>query len=106
MTKLIGVVGGICGGTLALARAGLFATTRHTSNERAWLDFVLPAYPGRENYEQLSHAVTDGKIVSAPGTAPGTIAIEMMKAVFPDKMGAADELRKMFAAEYDRPFPA
>ena len=98
-----GVTGGICAGTLALARAGLFADVRHTSNEREWLDHVLPDYPGRGNYEQLPHALADGKVISAPGSAPGTFAIEMLKAVFPEKAGMMPELRAMFSAEYAEP---
>jgi putative intracellular protease/amidase len=95
-----GVVGGICAGTLALARAGLFRNAKHTSNPRDWLDHVLPTYAGRENYEQKPHAMADGRIVSAPGSAPGTFAIEMVKAVFPDKAEVAAQMRAMFAAEY------
>jgi len=95
-----GVVGGICAGTLALARAGLFRNAGHTSNPRDWLDHVLPTYAGRENYEQKPHAVADGRIVSAPGSAPGTFAIEMVKAVFPDKADVTAQMRAMFAAEY------
>lgn len=95
-----GVTGGICAGTLALARAGLFAGKKHTSNPREWLDHVLPEYEGRENYAELPHAVTGGKVVSAPGSAPGTFAIEMLKAVFPEKAEMMPELRKMFSAEY------
>ena len=95
-----GVVGGICAGTLALARAGLFRNARHTSNPREWLDRVLPRYAGRENYEQRPHAMADGRIVSAPGSAPGTFAIEMVKAVFPDKADATAQMRATFAAEY------
>lgn len=95
-----GVVGGICAGTLAVARSGLFANARHTSNEREWLDGVLPDYPGRANYEQLPYAVADGRIISAPGSAPGTFAVAMLTAIFPDKADMMPELRAMFAAEY------
>lgn len=95
-----GVVGGICAGTLALARAGLFETARHTSNERAWLDHVLPDYRGRANYEQLPQAVADGRVISAPGSAPGTFAIAMLAAVFPEKTELLPQMRAMFSAEY------
>lgn len=98
-----GVTGGICAGTLALARAGLFADVRHTSNPREWLDRVLPDYPGRANYEQLPHALADGKVVSAPGSAPGTFTIEMLRAVFPEKAEMMPQLRAMFSAEYAEP---
>lgn len=37
-----GVVGGICAGTLALARAGLFGNAKHTSNGRDWINEKEP----------------------------------------------------------------
>lgn len=95
-----GVVGGICAGTLALARAGLFEHAAHTSNEEAWLNHVLPDYPGRANYRQLPHAIADGRIVSAPGSAPGTFAVTFLATLFPDKAAMTDEMRAMFASEY------
>jgi putative intracellular protease/amidase len=95
-----GVVGGICAGTLALARAGLFAEVRHTSNERPWLDHHLPDYPGRPNYEELAHAVADGRIVSAPGSAPGTFAVEFLRTLFPERAAQMGEMRGLFAREY------
>lgn len=95
-----GVVGGICAGTLALARAGLFANAAHTSNEEAWLNHVLPDYPGRANYRQLAHAVADGRIVSAPGSAPGTFATTFLATLLPEKAETIGQMRAMFAAEY------
>jgi len=95
-----GVVGSICAGTLALARAGLFAGVKHTSNPRDWLDHVAPDYPGRELYIESASAVMDGKIVSAPGSAPGTFAIAMLSALFPEKAELMPQLRAMFSAEY------
>ena len=95
-----GVTAGICAGTLALARAGLFAEARHTSNEQEWLDRVITDYPGRAYYRQSASAVADGRVISAPGSAPGTFAIEVLKAVFPDKAEMMPQLRAMFSAEY------
>jgi transcriptional regulator GlxA family with amidase domain len=95
-----GVVGGICAGTLALARAGLFENAAHTSNEEAWLNHVLPDYPGRKNYRQLGHAIADGRIVSAPGSAPGTFAATFLATLFPEKAAMTEEMRAMFASEY------
>lgn len=95
-----GIVGGICGGTLALARAGLFADVRHTSNQQDWLDQHLPDYPGRPNYQELAHAIADGGIVSAPGSAPGTFAVEFLTALFPGQAGQTQEMRKLFAREH------
>lgn len=95
-----GVIGGICAGTLALARAGLFRDVDHTSNEQEWLDHHLPDYPGRSRYRQVPHAVRDGRIVSAPGSAPGTFAVEFLTALYPEQAGQLAEMRKLFAREY------
>jgi putative intracellular protease/amidase len=98
--KRDGVVGGICAGTLALARAGLFEGAAHTSNGRDWILRHLPDYAGRENYSDVPHAVADGRIVSAPGSAPGTFALAFLGALYPDKSAELAEMRSMFAREY------
>lgn len=96
-----GVIGGICAGTLALARAGLFATAAHTSNGRDWISGLVPDYAGNEHYRDVPHAVADGRIISAPGSAPGTFAIEFLKTLHPDKVDAAAQMKDMFAKEYN-----
>jgi putative intracellular protease/amidase len=95
-----GVVGGICAGTLALARAGLFDEARHTSNGRDWINEKRPGYPGAKNYQDVPHAVADGTIVSAPGSAPGTFALAFLKALFPERSSDLAGMRTMFAKEY------
>jgi putative intracellular protease/amidase len=95
-----GVVGGICAGTLALARAGLFESAEHTSNGRDWILRHLPDYAGRENYRDVPHAVADGRIVTAPGSAPGTFALAFLGTLYPDKSAELGEMRSMFAREY------
>ncbi|MBN9242601.1 MAG: DJ-1/PfpI family protein [Mesorhizobium sp.] len=97
-----GLVGGICGGTLALARAGLFDGVEHTSNGRDWILKHLPDYAGRERYRDVPHAVADGHIVSAPGSAPGTFAVEFLAALLPGKAGQFAEMRALFAGEYGK----
>ena len=62
------VVAGICDGTLALARAGLLDDVRHTSNSAE--NLRPTGYRGAELYQDQPDAVVDGKIVTAPGTAP------------------------------------
>jgi len=98
-----GVVGGICAGTLALARAGLFADARHTSNGRDWITHHLPDYAGSEHYQDVPHAVADGAVVSAAGSAPGTFAIAFLAALFPGKDAELKEMRRMFESEYSTP---
>lgn len=95
-----GVVGGICAGTLALARAGLFERAAHTSNGRDWILRNAPDYSGAPNYRDVPHAVADGAIVSAPGSAPGTFALAFLKALYPEKDEQLGQMRAMFGREY------
>ncbi|PLP59882.1 glutamine amidotransferase [Mesorhizobium loti] len=95
-----GVVGGICAGTLALARAGLFNGHAHTSNGRDWILAHLPTYAGAERYNDVPHAVADRMIISAPGSAPGTFAKEFIGALYPDKQSELTEMGALFAREY------
>ncbi|AZN96616.1 glutamine amidotransferase [Mesorhizobium sp. M9A.F.Ca.ET.002.03.1.2] len=95
-----GVVGGICAGTLALARAGLFEKARHTSNGRDWINEKEPGYSGAQNYQDVPHAVADGRIVSAPGSAPGTFALAYLKTLYPQRSSDLAQMRTLFAKEY------
>jgi putative intracellular protease/amidase len=95
-----GVVGGICAGTLALARAGLFAGRDHTSNGREWIRQQLGFYPGDSRYVDVLEAVRDGPVVSAPGSAPGTFAIAVLRALYPGRAEAIDRMWPVFAREY------
>jgi putative intracellular protease/amidase len=95
-----GVIGGICAGTLALARAGLFRDRAHTSNGRGWILGHVPGYAGAERYCDVPHAVADGRLVSAPGTAPGTFAIAFLDALYPEQKEQIAQLRTIFAGEY------
>jgi putative intracellular protease/amidase len=60
----------ICGGTVALARAGLYQGRRHTSNDRDWLLGVVPGYAGHELYRD-DVAVRDNKVITA--SASGSV---------------------------------
>ena len=62
------VVGGICDGVTALARAGLLDSVRHTANGPESLDDT--GYAGVPNYVASARAVLDQRIITAPGTAP------------------------------------
>jgi putative intracellular protease/amidase len=95
-----GVVGGICAGTLALARAGLFKDKAHTSNGRDWILGHLPDYAGADHYRDVPHAVTAGRLVSAPGSAPGTFAIAFFDSLYPEEKAKTDQMRAIFASEY------
>ncbi|MBZ9889486.1 DJ-1/PfpI family protein [Mesorhizobium sp. BR1-1-3] len=95
-----GVVGGICAGTLALARAGLFEKARHTSNGRDWINGHEAGYAGDNLYQDVPHAMTDGKIVSAPGSAPGTFALAFLRTLYPERGSDLARMRTLFAKEY------
>lgn len=78
------VVGGICDGTRALARAGLLDSVGHTSNDPETL--LETGYAGRAHYWEVPHAVSDQRIVTAPGTAPVSFMAEIL-----DTLGLRDE---------------
>ena len=61
-------VGGICDGVLALARAGLLDSVSHTANGPESLPHT--GYAGSAHFIASPRAVLDGRIVTAPGTAP------------------------------------
>ena len=78
------VVAGICDGTVGLARTGLLDDVAHTSNGAGYLD--VTEYKGKSHYRDVPHAVTDGRIITAPGTAPVSFMEAVMKA-----LGKGDE---------------
>ena len=71
------LVGGICDATLALARAGLLDRVSHTSNNLDGL--AATGYGGAAFYRDTPAAVSDGGIVTAPGTAPISFMAAIMQ---------------------------
>lgn len=61
-------IGGICDGVMALARAGLLDTVRHTANGPESLPDT--GYAGTHFFVGSPKAILDRRIVTAPGTAP------------------------------------
>ncbi len=59
-------VAAICGATFAVARAGLMRGRRHTSNDKEYLEAVVPEYQDGELYS-AELAVTDGDLITASG---------------------------------------
>ena len=82
-------IAAICGATLALARAGLLDDRRHTSNELAYLERMVPEYAGAGRYVDALAVRDDGLI-----TASGVGATEFAREIF-------EELEVFSAA--DRP---
>ncbi|RYE53495.1 MAG: glutamine amidotransferase, partial [Hyphomicrobiales bacterium] len=72
-------VGGICDGTLALARAGLLDDVPHTSNGPESLPDT--GYMGVPLYRDQPQAVLADGIVTAPGTAPVTFMGAVMESL-------------------------
>jgi putative intracellular protease/amidase len=90
-------VGGICDGVMALARAGLLDSVRHTANGPESLPGT--GYGGAAYYVGSPRAVLDRRIVTAPGTAP----ISFMGAVLESlglRNGDLDFYLGLYAAEH------
>lgn len=96
-------VAGICAGTTALARAGLFDGRKHTSNGKEWLESVVPGYAGGAHYIDTPKAVTDGKLVSASGLAPVTFAAAVARLIAPEQEEMIAGYLTMFAREHSVP---
>ncbi|MDB5454830.1 MAG: thiamine biosynthesis protein ThiJ [Caulobacter sp.] len=94
------IVAAICAGTVAAARARLFEGRTHTSNGRDWLAQQVPGYGGAEGYVETPRAVTDGRLVSAPGSAPQTFAIAVARLVAPQAEAEIAGYETMVSAEW------
>lgn len=91
-------VGGICGATLALARSGVLTGRRHTSNAKAYPTEHVAGYDS-SLYVETPKAVVDGKLVTAPGTAPASFATALIGLIWPGHP-LAEQLGAMIAAEH------
>lgn len=94
------VIGGICGATLALARAGLLDDRPHTSNSLKFLQAYAAGYRGAAHYRDSARAVADGRVVTASGLAPVSFAAEMMRLLHPGDEERIGRLQEMFAREH------
>lgn len=90
---------GICGATLALARAGLLDSVAHTSNSADFLHRNAPGYAGAALYKNTPAAVHAGRIITAPGTAPISFTAEVFAAAGLAPQSTA-QFRAMLAAEH------
>lgn len=93
------VIAGICGGTIALARAGLLNTVRHTSNGPGYLNGFAPEYDGADRYVDQPFALLDDNIITAPAPAPASFAVEVLTAAGLDR-NVAKEIQGMLAKEH------
>jgi putative intracellular protease/amidase len=93
------IIAGICGGTLALARAGLLDSVRHTSNAANYVESHVPDYRGSALYVDQPRALRDGRIITAPAPAPATFAAEVLRSAGLET-SKADELVDMLSREH------
>lgn len=94
-----GIVAGICGGTLALARAGILNEIQHTSNDKNFLNQNADGYSGAEHFCKSASAIKDNRVITAPGTAPVSFTAAILES---SGLGedTALQFRKMMAAEH------
>ncbi|KZK87582.1 putative protease YdeA [Pseudovibrio sp. Ad13] len=97
-----GAVAGICGGTLALARAGLLNEARHTSNNAEFLQQNAKNYKGAEHYQSSASTISDRGVISAPGTAPVSFAAAVLEAAGL-ATDALQQFKAMLGAEHLEP---
>lgn len=92
------LVAGICAAASMLAGTGLLDGVAHTGNS---LDSHrrAGAYGGAALYRDEPQAVADGRIVTAPGTAPFSFAVEILKALG-HYDGEAEREMRAFGAEH------
>jgi putative intracellular protease/amidase len=91
------LLGLICDGTVAAAKAGILDDIRHTSNGAGYLDPT--GYKGAAFYRHTAAAVTDHRIVTAAGNSP----VAFMSAIMEGLCLANDDLNYyvgLHAAQY------
>jgi putative intracellular protease/amidase len=94
------IVGAICAGTVAAARARLFDGRAHTSNGQNWLLEQEAGYAGADGYADTAKAVVAGKLVSASGLAPVSFAASVARLVAPETEDMIAGYEAMFAKEF------
>ncbi|MEP0519332.1 MAG: DJ-1/PfpI family protein [Hyphomicrobiales bacterium] len=92
-------VAAICGGTLALAKAGLLNNRKHTSNAPNFLSENSETYCGISHYINKVTAVEDQKVITAPGHAPAHFSAAVFRAAGIDE-STVSEFLNMLSAEH------
>lgn len=92
-------VAAICGGTLALANAGILDDKRHTSNAIEFLTKNSKTYNGSSRYVDGASAISDRNIITAAGSSPVQFSAAVFRAVGIDEKTVLDFLA-MLAMEH------
>lgn len=93
-------IGAICAGTLAAARAGLLDDRPHTSNAQAFLRSRAAGYGGASFYQNTPRAVTGRNLVTAPGSAPASFAVAVLRLAAAEREADIARYAAMLAAEH------
>ena len=91
----------ICAGTLALARAGVLDGRPHTSNSGPFLTENAAVYSGKDSYRDVAHAVSDGLVATAPGSAPASFAVACAALLEPGKRAEVVGYWNMTRGEFE-----
>ncbi|WP_031483785.1 DJ-1/PfpI family protein [Maridesulfovibrio frigidus] len=94
-----GTVAGICGGTLAIARAGLLNDVLHTSNDADFLSQNAKGYSGTDSFRKSCSAVSDKGVITAPPTAPVSFTAAILESAGINEETVL-QFRNMMAAEH------
>ena len=95
------IIAAICGGTIALAHAGMLDNVAHTSNGPGYLQQHAVDYGGADFYVDQPKALRAGDIITAPAPAPASFAAEVLAAAGLDPL-KAQELRDMLGKEHSK----
>lgn len=94
-------VAAICGGTLALAKAGILDDKRHTSNDLNFLTSNAPGYAGQSLFVDEPAAVMDQNVITAAGNVPIHFSAAVFRAVGVEH-NTVDEFLAMLAKEHGK----
>jgi putative intracellular protease/amidase len=75
------IVAALCGGVLALARAGLVDARRHTANYAGYIETYVAAYAGAAHCDTAMLAITDDGVITAGSVGGIEFAREVIAAL-------------------------